>query len=390
VNELLTQFDALAKNLFDQKNFYEAAKVLEVAINLFPDNLALYDNARMCSFHANDLTSVLRIVEHQEKFASSTLSWSAFRDKMSSQRWLGLYEESKYTAQQLGECPEKWLALGWHLLRENKFKEGFALTEKARQTPWLADRITPTCTRWHGENLTNKTVMLVAESGIGDEIIFSRWIPEIQAQAKKVYYYTNKEIGNVISRNFNIEVVDNPNLHNCDFWIPMMSLPYLLEVDTPLPKTYIRLPTSNKSSNSIRIGINWTGNSNHVENHLRSIPKELLIETYQPFGEIVELQPKTIDTTWGDTFNLINSCDLIVTSCTSIAHAAASTGKNTIVLNGFADYFTWCSTEQEGKSEWYENTWCIRQKSFGNWKEIVEQSAVLSSKILVTPLTNQV
>jgi len=58
--------------------------------------------------------------------------------------------------------------------------------------------------------------------------------------------------------------------------------------------------------------------------------------------------------------------DIIITSCTSIAHASAALGKETIVFVPLDDFYIW--SEGKDKSSWYgDNLTIIRQEEPNNW-----------------------
>jgi hypothetical protein len=60
--------------------------------------------------------------------------------------------------------------------------------------------------------------------------------------------------------------------------------------------------------------------------------------------------------------------DLVITSCTSVAHAAAAMGKETIVITPISAYYVWCHTMEQ--SPWYgEHVKLLRQEKPRSWKE---------------------
>ena len=64
--------------------------------------------------------------------------------------------------------------------------------------------------------------------------------------------------------------------------------------------------------------------------------------------------------------------DLVITSCTSIAHIAASQGKEVCVFVPIMEYYVW--TSSTGKSWWYgDNVNLFRQKKPRNWNEPLKQ-----------------
>jgi ADP-heptose:LPS heptosyltransferase len=81
-----------------------------------------------------------------------------------------------------------------------------------------------------------------------------------------------------------------------------------------------------------------------------------------------------------DTFALISNLDLVITSCTSIAHLAASQGKEVIVMTPISAYYLWCQVGP--KSHWYgDNVTLVKQKKPRGWGEaMLELKEVLSKR----------
>jgi hypothetical protein len=58
--------------------------------------------------------------------------------------------------------------------------------------------------------------------------------------------------------------------------------------------------------------------------------------------------------------------DIIVSSCTSLPHAAGAIGKKTIVMVPIMTYYPWAYPVRHSK--WYsENTTILRQAEYDNW-----------------------
>ena len=64
--------------------------------------------------------------------------------------------------------------------------------------------------------------------------------------------------------------------------------------------------------------------------------------------------------------------DLVITSCTSIAHIAASQGKEVCVFTPIMEYYVW--TSSTGKSWWYgDNVHLFKQRNPRNWDEPLKE-----------------
>ena len=70
-------------------------------------------------------------------------------------------------------------------------------------------------------------------------------------------------------------------------------------------------------------------------------------------------------TDWEQTAGAIANLDLVITSCTSIAHLSAAMGKETWVIIPSMPYYVWAVPGS--KSAWYDSVNLIRQEEFGNW-----------------------
>ena len=60
--------------------------------------------------------------------------------------------------------------------------------------------------------------------------------------------------------------------------------------------------------------------------------------------------------------------DMVVSSCTSVAHLAAGMGVRVDVLTPMVPYFVWCGLP------WYgDNVLELRQRTDGTWGDVVEE-----------------
>ena len=117
----------------------------------------------------------------------------------------------------------------------------------------------------------------------------------------------------------------------------------------------------------MKVGIRWSGSSDFEDEQHRRFPPELMIGLHDipnttfyslqrdenlvdglPFGDMRE-QMKS----WEDTANIIADCDVIISSCTSIAHLSAAMGKPTWILTPIMPYYTWAVPGETSK--WYDS-----------------------------------
>ena len=140
------------------------------------------------------------------------------------------------------------------------------------------------------------------------------------------------------------------------------------------------------SSTKTKIGLRWTGNPYYDHDLHRGIPLSGLYEASRALAGnriLFSLQrddnvdevgdyPDIVDLssalqTWDDTLAIISQLDLVITSCTSVAHAAAALDIPTIVFAPISAYYVWASTHDQS-SIWYSNkVRVLRQTESNNW-----------------------
>ena len=92
-------------------------------------------------------------------------------------------------------------------------------------------------------------------------------------------------------------------------------------------------------------------------------------------NKFVDCQPE-INAVWDFLENaaIINNCDLIITSDTSIAHLAGGIGKSTWILLKHCPEWRW---GLEGESSfWYPSMRLFRQKKRDNWHEVMQRVSI--------------
>ena len=84
--------------------------------------------------------------------------------------------------------------------------------------------------------------------------------------------------------------------------------------------------------------------------------------------------------TWEDSASIIQGLDLVITSCTSIAHLSAALGKETWVIVPVLPYYTWAIPGET--SGWYNSVRLFRQEKYGAWDAPLQKiEAALLQKI---------
>lgn len=244
-----------------------------------------------------------------------------------------------------------------------------------------------------------KTLLIVGEiedakfsfQGFGDNILFSRFIPEIAKNGIKILFKPKKGLENLFkycSKDLNCEVIGSLENIQYDFWVHLSSLPKILNINInnmPSKHSYLKsLPINanmDLDKNRINIGIVWRGYSHKT---LQLSDLEILFgntnfkffslqidgkDEIESSGYNINDCSPMIDN-WSDTANLINQLDIIISIDTAISHLSCALGRKTIILLPENYYWIWgVFDNDESKSYWYSNAHLIRQKS-NTWKDI--------------------
>ncbi len=72
-----------------------------------------------------------------------------------------------------------------------------------------------------------------------------------------------------------------------------------------------------------------------------------------------------------DTIEIIRNLDLVITTCTSIAHLSSTIGTKTWILLSYNSDWRWFT--KINSSPWYKNTLLFRQNKLNDWESVFEK-----------------
>ncbi len=298
---------------------------------------------------------------------------------------------------------------GWHRMSRGDIIEGFSLLESGRLLNSYGDPLinSPLPILKEDSSISPYSkVLLYGEGGFGDEIIALRFAKHIHDKFKvKPIFACQRSLLPLVNQQDYVSLgLDKEFVLGCyhDYWLPAMSSVFYLGEDSlkNLDSPYVELKKVEQMKqwknlirektrpNTLKVGLRWSGSSHFEHKEFRDIKtKELqrLLKvkgvTFFSFqkgdsGEgvpdsTVNLDPLLKD--WSDSFSALAQMDLVISSCTSVAHAAASMGRPTWVLVPTLPYFIWA--EPGSKSRWYKSVRLFRQKEFGSWEATLEDVA---------------
>lgn len=275
--------------------------------------------------------------------------------------------------------------LGTYNLRKGNFKEGLKgfLLDGRELDIWKSYKL-PKDKNWTGGAEPGKTILVCAEGGIGDEIISVRFLKHLKDLGMNpIWFTTRKDLANIFNRN-NFQTIQSLKDYKQDWlWCYGMPAPCYIDVseDDLWYGPYLKpLRKKEKLPGKLKIGLKCSGNAKYDQDLHRTIPFKETIDCLPKDATIYSFHidediddPRAISLkdkikTWDDTLDYLDQMDILVSSCTSLPHAAGAIGKKTIVIVPVLTYYTWAYPTPHTK--WYsENTTILRQTEYDNWND---------------------
>lgn len=289
----------------------------------------------------------------------------------------------------------------WFLVNQGKLQEGFKCLEHGRPLGvYGSGKINTTKPIWDQSDLKGKTVILNMECGFGDQIIYARFATEIWKRGGTCILCCEQSLHSLFLRIPGVKeciTLDRVSQTFHDYWIPGFSSSWLFghDFDTLPNDPYIFaknesivLWKSMLNTKKIKVGIRWSGSPLFEHQQFRIFPAQKLIDLHKDFPHIqffslqrdtdIKELPKEISDlqhliiSWEDTAACIANLDLVITSCTSIAHLASAMGKPTWVIVPLLPYHIWAYGGDH--SPWYQKTTKVfRQIKFGDWTDTFQK-----------------
>lgn len=269
---------------------------------------------------------------------------------------------------------------------------------------------------WEGQSLDGKTLFVWSEQGFGDVLQFVRFLPLIAGNVKqaggKLVFCCRAGLGTLVQRSLGDEIEtivgsDQPSSWPAfDYHLPLASLPLMLGVtlkQLPVRASYLKADRAKldawralctPGTGRLRVGLVWSGSRTHQRNPLRAVDPLALASTLGavPGVEFVSVQidagseveamreaglkladPTAKLASFDDTAALLESLDLVITVCTSVAHLAGALGVPTWVLLDVNPHWVWMTGRSD--SPWYPSIRLYRQQEYRQWEPVLAQVA---------------
>jgi ADP-heptose:LPS heptosyltransferase len=269
--------------------------------------------------------------------------------------------------------------------------------------------------KWQGESLQDRSILIMPEQGFGDQIQFVRYAQWLKSLGATVLVGTQAPLTKLFqSCPWIDQVIGEGESFQADFWVFPMSLPmlaktelgtipakvpYLFAQETKIQKWAAWLSNLGIDKKKPIVGICWQGASHHVQDSKRSIPAQALsnlvnLEGYQFIGLTkgenaqlsYEIGGKTLHNAgpkianFADTAGLVENLNLLITVDSAPAHLAGAMNKPCwVLLDSFAD-FRWL--QNRANSPWYPASKLYRKEFKEDWDTVIKKVSTDLSNVV--------
>ncbi|MGJ5204215.1 tetratricopeptide repeat protein [Bradyrhizobium sp. HKCCYLR20261] len=349
--------------------------------------IAMFDRAiairpQTADFYNHRATSLAELHRFEEAFASFDRA-IALRPDFADAHW-----NAALFRLLTGDFARGWAGREW-----GRKCRAVGFVERNFDAPmWLADA-----------PLAGKTILLHSDEGFGDSIQFARYATLVAAEGARVVLEVDAALQPLLA---GLEGVaqclargkDAPPA--VDYHCPLSSLPlaFATRLDTiPAMPSYLpRPPDARRATweqrlgprDRLRVGLVWSGNPAHLNDHNRSLPLAMLAPLRETGAQFVSLQkePRAVDkielaarddiidltsdiSDFVDTAALIDALDLVITVDTSVAHLAGAMGKPTWIMLPYTPDYRWLLDRDD--SPWYPSVRLFRQDARRDYVDVV-------------------
>ena len=391
----------------------EARADLDLAVKHQPDNAVAHYNlgvtqARQLQFESA-LASYDRAIEINPHYAEAHNNrGAALNATMRLDEAMAAYDRAVAIDPDYAEA---WWNKSLLLILQGHYAEGWAHYEWRLKSD---DKNGHHPLDWRGESdINGQKIFIPYEQGFGDILQFCRYLPMLEASGAEIIFEVPKVLEPVISTLDCTMTTIRPNepQPSFDAYCPLMSLPHVFKTsldNIPAQAPYLKADAKKVEDwreklgdrTLPRIGLAWSGNAKHLNDHNRSLALSRLQpilqdhvawhsmqKEYRPDDEaMLHTLPQitrheTMLADFADTAGLIEAMDLVITVDTSIAHLAGALGKPVWILLPYVPDYRWGLDRMD--CPWYPTARLFRQTRIGDWDSVINDlEQALSTSLL--------
>lgn len=317
-----------------------------------------------------------------------------------------------------GDAPR--FMLGLSQLRRRDYQPGWANYERRWSVSWflkdstamvppaLASRLSLDNAP---EDFDGRSILIIAEQGVGDHVMFASILPDVLARAKAVTFVSVGKLMSLLQASFPAVrfIPPLPSLRIGDFdrVVPLGSLPRAFRNDIEdFPGAPYLAPRAEvakawrdrlgQKTTRLRVGISWQGGTDKTSGQKRSIPLEQLRPLLEredcefvslQYGDVeaevaafnatlsrpIRIFPKDEIEDFEALAALVLGLDLVVSVQTAIIHLSGAVGAPCLVMIPFVAEWRYGA---EGETmPWYRSVRLVRQTQADDWSSVIARIA---------------
>ena len=386
---------------------YSAKKDYDNSIQAFSDALKINDKVAQVHFYLGE--SYRKIKKYNEAISSFYTTTELSPDHTGAYMLLGVvYQEKKQfdlSIQSFQKCieinpdyAEAHLNLGLCYLLVGDYENGWREYEWRRKLYKTSDD--KLAKEWSGQNLENKTLLVLDEESNDNLIHFIRFIRELKKENCKIIVKCSEEAQALIDNQKWIDESFSGNDYpDHDFYIPIGSIMKVLKYNPnhhqqnfPYLETGTETITKDSSEN-IHIGLVFETDRASNAHDDESIDIRLFENIFTEKQNVICLDKyithETLPDYCDDVVSYSNlqslsqtlcKLDLIITVDHIVAHLAGALNIDTILLLPCVPNWRWDMNFRD-TSVWYKSFKIIRQQIPGDWSDVMAKLKIHLSEL---------
>ena len=404
-------------HLYDQ-----AISEFEKLLKIIPNNKSILLNLGICFQNKKNYYKAFEIYNLLLELDRNNLE--ALNNKAYIYQCLGEYDQAINLYKKIIKIDENFpyapLNTGIIKLNREEFLEGWKFYEYRAKCEGMLCRTIPSKPELQNFNIKNKTILIWAEQGIGDQIIYASLLLDAFKTNNQFYISLDSRLVSLFKRSFSqfdhvnfISADEKLSESKYDFHLPIGNLGKFFRnsiQDFDIhPLAYLKadrrqvdsLKNELKKGDHKVCGISWKSNNKEIGEAktlsltqllpILSIPNTIFIdlqygdnsEEKERFLSEYGIEIKSVKEI--DNYNdldgltsLVDACDYIVTISNVTAHIAGALHKKTYLLLPYAFGKIWYWGESRDYSIWYPAVKIYRNTKSRSWDETIDD---LSKKL---------
>lgn len=267
---------------------------------------------------------------------------------------------------------------------------------------------------WKGEPLAGKSIVISAEQGLGDQIMFASCLPQLLAMGARVVLECDHRLQALFQRSFpDVRVIGSRQervpkwlgeVGEPDFHLPAGDLPGFFRrslADFPVHQGYLRTDAGKSArwrawleslGPGLKIGVSWRGGTPATRRRLRSLQlgdltpilsipgcRFVSLQYGEVGSELAAMKASGFDIAqapeaiadYDETASLCSALDLTVSVCTSVIHLNGALGRPVWVLVPTVPEWRYGLSGEH--MPWYPSVRLVRQTDPTDWAPPVQR-----------------